>query len=373
VDYTLRRTADEWWREVILLEAGYLSTQSKEKTTRLIRAVADNKTEPVPYHNLVLAAESVRDAGANRIVGDLETELRARLQRELETPVTKGLIGKVHTLFTRGMSAKAATNRRIAAAEALGKIGGSQFWTLPHGEPEWVLIPQSEFTMGEPHEAHRLLLLDYAISRVPITNAQYQLFVQATDHAPPENWNGKRAPRGREIHPVFNVTWNDGLAYCRWLSGVTGKPITLPSEAEWEKAARGADDPRSYPWGDTFDAARCNVGESGFGYTTPVGVFQNGASPYGCLDMAGNVWEWTRSLWGKDLAKPDFAYPYDPGDRKREDLNAGNDVLRVVRGGAWSGNRIDARCVYRLRNHPGNRGHHIGFRVVLRSAPVPKL
>lgn len=81
VDYTLRRTADEWWREVILLEAGYLSTQSKEKTTRVIKAIADAKTEPAPYHNLVLAAECVRDAGANRIVGDLETELRATATR----------------------------------------------------------------------------------------------------------------------------------------------------------------------------------------------------------------------------------------------------------------------------------------------------
>ncbi|MGH8627275.1 MAG: SUMF1/EgtB/PvdO family nonheme iron enzyme, partial [Gammaproteobacteria bacterium] len=232
VDYTLRRTADEWWREVILLEAGYLSTQSKEKTTRLIRALADNKTQPAPYHNLVLSAACLSDAGANRIVGDLETELRARLQRELETPIAKGLFGKVHTLFTRGMSAEGATERRIAAAEALGKIGGSQFWTLPHGEPEWVRIPQGEFTMGEPHEAHRVLLPDYAISRVPITNAQYQIFVQATEQEPPGGWNGKRAPRGKEIHPVVNVSWYDALVYCRWLSQVSGKPISLHSEAE---------------------------------------------------------------------------------------------------------------------------------------------
>ncbi|MGH8545721.1 MAG: SUMF1/EgtB/PvdO family nonheme iron enzyme [Gammaproteobacteria bacterium] len=348
VDYTLRRTADEWWREVVLLEAGYLSTQSKEKTTRLIRAIADNKTEPAPYHNLVLAAECVRDAGANRIVGDLETDLRMRLRRELETPVARGLFGKVHTLFTRGMTAEAATRRRIAAAEALGKIGGNQFWTLTHGEPEWVQIPAGDFTMGDPHEEHRVHLPDYAISRVPVTNGQYQLFVQATDHEPPENWNGKRAPRGKEIHPVVTESWRDALAYCRWLTGVTGKPITLPSEAEWEKAARGADDAREYPWAGPFDAARCNVHESGFGDTTPVGIFQDGASPYGCLDMAGNVWEWTRSLLH-------FQYPYDPDDRKREDLDAGDDVWRVVRGGSWNNDRGFARCAYRGRYRPVDR------------------
>ncbi len=370
VDYTLRRNADEWWREVILLEAGYLSTQSKERTTRLIRAIADNKAEPAMYHNLVLASECVRDAGANRIFGDLETELRGRLQRELETRVTTGLFASVHTLFTRGMSAAAATKRRIAAAEALGKIGGNQYWSMPHGEPEWMYITQGEFTMGEAGEAHRVNLPDYAISRAPITNSQYQLFIQATEHEPPQSWNGNRAPRGKEIHPVVYVSSHDALAYCRWLSEVTGKSITLPSEAEWEKAARGADDTHAYPWGDDFDALRCNVYESGFGDTTPVGIHPSGASPYGCLDMAGNVWEWTRSLWDEDLVKTQFTYPYDPNDKKREDLEAGDNVYRVVRGGAFYLHRDLARCAYRYGDHPDLRFNFIGFRVVLRSAPV---
>jgi len=334
VDYSLRRTDDEWWREVILLEAGYLSTQSKEKTTRLIRAIADKKVEPVPYHNLVLAAECVRDAGANRIVGDLETQLRARLQQELEAPVAKGVFGAVQTLFTRAMSPETAARRRIAAAEALGKIGGSQFWTLPHGEPVWVAIPEGEFTMGEGSEAHRVRLPAYSISKVPITNAQYQLFVQASEHEPPSHWNGKRVPRGKEVHPVVNVSWHDAIAYCRWLSEVTKKEISLPSEAQWEKAARGAEDARGYPWGDTFDAARCNVHESGFGGTTPVGVFLNGASPYGCLDMAGNVWEWTRSRYG--------AYPYRANDGREPAQTEGQMVLR---GGSFDYFRAYALCL----------------------------
>ena len=370
VDYTLHRSPDAWWREAILLEAGFLSTQSKEKTTRLIRAIADAKTEPEPYHNLVLAAECVRDAGASRIVGDLETKLRGQLQRELETPVSRGMLGTVQTLFTRGMSAETATRRRIAAAEALSKIGGSQFWRSPHGEPEWVKIPPGEFTMGETNQAHRVHLGEYAIARVPITNAQYQLFVEATGHEPPRDWNGKRAPRGKESHPVVDVSWHDALAYCRWLSEVTGTPIMLPSEAEWEKAARGAQGERDYPWGDTFNVARCNVSESGFGATTPVGIYANGASPYGCLDMAGNVWEWTRSLWGKDLMKPDFVYPYDPGDPKREALDAGDEVYRVVRGGSWDAPRVNARCAYRYWGPPDYRYYYRGFRVVLRCAPV---
>ncbi|MGZ8975703.1 SUMF1/EgtB/PvdO family nonheme iron enzyme, partial [Methylomagnum sp.] len=371
VDYTLARSGEEWWREVILLEAGHLSTQSRERTTRLIQAIADWKPEPEPYHNLVLAAEALRDAGANRITGNLEKELRARLQRELDAPpVGEGFFGGMRSLLTRGLTPAAAAQRRIAAAEALGKIGGQRYWTLPWGEPDWVLIPAGEFTMGDGSEAHRVDLPEFRISRVPITQAQYQIFVQATDHPPPPDWTGKRAPKGKESHPVTRVSWHDALAYCRWLCEATGRSIALPSEAEWEKAARGMDDARAYPWGDAFDAAKCNTRESGFDGTSPVGIFAQGASPFGCLDMAGNVWEWTRSLWGEDGYKPSFDYPYDPTDAARENLDAGGEILRLVRGGAWGSHRGDARCAFRGRLQPVNRYGNLGFRVVLISAPV---
>ena len=171
-------------------------------------------------------------------------------------------------------------------------------------------------------------------------------------------------PRGKEIHPVVYVSWHDALKYCQWLTEATGKNITLPSEAEWEKAARGANDALIFPWGNEFDAKRCNVNESGFGGTTPVGIFPNGASPYGCLDMAGNVWEWTRSLY-------DFGYPYLPNDPKREDLRAGDEIRRVVRGGSWFNDQVDARCAVRDRRLPNFRSSGYGFRVVLLcSAPV---
>jgi formylglycine-generating enzyme required for sulfatase activity len=218
--------------------------------------------------------------------------------------------------------------------------------------------------MGERHKAHRVRLAAYAISRVPITNAQYQLFVQATEYEAPQHWTGKRAPRGKEIHPVVNVSWHDALAYCRWLSQATGKPITLPSEAEWEKAARGAEDERGYPWGDDFDASRCNIDESGFLDTTPIGIFLNGASPYGCLDMAGNVWEWTRSRHAP--------YPYRADDG-REPAQPEADDEMVLRGGSWGSNRDFARCAYRLRLRPSYRYFFTGFRVVLRSPPVGSL
>ena len=351
LDYTLARLADSWWREVILLEAGYLSTQGKRRGTALIEAIMDYPDEPALFHNLVLAAECVRDVGAARIEGDLAGQIQQRIRREFERPLKKG--------------DRDTIERRARAAEALARIesGGSglqpAFWRLPYGEPVWITIPAGEFWLGEGNEAHRVHLTEYQMARVPVTNAQYLLFVEATEHEPPPDWNGSRPPKGKESHPVVAVTWHDALAYCRWLSKMTGKPITLPGEAQWEKAARGHKDQRAYPWGDDWDETKCNNGELGLGDTTPVGIFPEGASPYGCLDMAGNVWEWTTSIYK--------SYPYDPTDG-REDLEAGTDVPRVVRGGSWLIHGYNARCAVRFRDFPYFRDHHQGFRVVV--API---
>jgi len=189
-------------------------------------------------------------------------------------------------------------------------------------EPEMVLIPDGEFLMGsdpsvdkdardDEQPQHTLYLPDYYLAKTPVTNAQYAAFVQVT-YRQPGGWKGGKPPSGKEDHPVVNVSWHDAVAYCNWLAEVTGKPYRLPSEAEWEKGARGTDG-RIYPWGNRWDAKRCNTGESGKEGTTPVGAYPEGASPYGLLDMAGNVWEWTRSVYK--------SYPYDPDDG-REDLQA---------------------------------------------------
>jgi formylglycine-generating enzyme required for sulfatase activity len=243
-------------------------------------------------------------------------------------------------------------------------------------EPEMILIAAGEFTMGsdpsldqdtvdDERPQHVLYLPDYYLAKTPVTNAQYAAFVQATDHRPLYHWDGGEPPRGTEDHPVVNVSWYDAIAYSNWLADVTGKQYRLPSEAEWEKGARGSDG-RLYPWGSQWDATRCNSREGSEGEiagmtvyradTTVVGAYPDGASPYGLLDMAGNVWEWTSSICR--------VYPYDPEDG-REDLEAGADAHRVLRGGASANLPWRVRSAFRGRDLPEFFFWDRGFRVAL--------
>ncbi|MEA3278293.1 MAG: SUMF1/EgtB/PvdO family nonheme iron enzyme [Pseudomonadota bacterium] len=356
--YSLKRTVDPWWREVILLEAGYLSTQSKERTTRLVSAIAQQRSpKGDPYHNLVLAAECLRDLGVSRVQGALEHDVLDRLRQEVEAPPP--LLAR----WVKSLGVKSWIGHRARAMEALVRAGAG-FWSQPYGEPDWIEIPAGTVWMGsnegdeDEQPVHKVSLPDFRISRVPITNAQYHLFTKATGQESPEHWEESRPPKGLESHPVVNVSWHDALAYCRWLSGVTGKGIGLPSEAEWERAARGDRSRREYPWGDGFEATKCNCAQLGLWETTPVGIFPEGASRYGCLDMSGNVWEWTRSLYGG------YPYPEDMDARaERENLEASGD--RVLRGGAFDFNPRLVRCAYRYVCGPDFRGVVIGFRVVV--------
>ena len=236
-----------------------------------------------------------------------------------------------------------------------------------------VWVPPGPFLMGSDKEKdpqahdtelpqHEMTLPGYWIGRYPVTVAQFRAFVEASGYQLASTVSLK----GPDDHPVVQVAWRNALAFCRWLSERTGVPVTLPSEAEWEKAARGTDG-RIYPWGDESpDADRCNFGST-VGETTSVGRYSpRGDSPCGCADMAGNVWEWTRSLWGKNWEKPDFEYPYDPRDG-RENLEAGGRALRVLRGGAFDDLAWRVRCASRDGDYPNSRLRCYGFRVIVAS------
>jgi toxoflavin biosynthesis protein ToxD len=210
---------------------------------------------------------------------------------------------------------------------------------------------------------HEVQVAGYQISRYPITNAQYAPFVQATGHPPPEHWRGPTPPPELRNHPVVFVSWYDAQAYCQWRSQVEGRPFRLPTEAEWEKAALG-DQGTFFPWGDELNSVRLNNYLAGVGTTSAVGIFADGVSPYGCYDMAGNVYEWTCSLWGPDAWQPAFGYPYDATDG-REAMSAPATIYRVLRGGAYYLSHVFTSCTYRDRDLPTNRGRSLGFRVVV--------
>ncbi|TVR58739.1 MAG: formylglycine-generating enzyme family protein [Candidatus Competibacteraceae bacterium] len=243
------------------------------------------------------------------------------------------------------------------------------------------------------------LAYPYFIARFPVTVAQWREYAERSGRPVDDD----RRLHGRPNDPVVSINWHEARCFCDFLTqawrGVlpNGFVVTLSSEAEWEKAARGGEripvehewvtlprlqakletaaihrpnpfPTRAYPWGESFDAGRANA-EPIIGETSAVGCYSTGASPYGCEDLSGNVWEWTRSLWSQDWKEPEFGYPYGPDDANRENLAAGDDVWRVLRGGSWDLRRAFARCASRFWFRPHIR-YDFGFRVVLRSAPV---
>jgi formylglycine-generating enzyme required for sulfatase activity len=218
---------------------------------------------------------------------------------------------------------------------------------------------------------HSVSLGPYQIGEHPVTVGQYRPFVEVGGYAEPRFWTGSgwswcqasgrqepdlwREPRwaGDDRLPVVGITWFEAVAYCHWLRQAVGLPCRLPSEAEWEKAARGTG-VRLYPWGNEFEPDRCNTRDGGPGHTLPVGKHSPaGDSPYGCAEMGGNVSEWTVSKF--------WPYPYDASDG-REELEGGAE--RVIRGGAWFKPSLRSRTSARGMNDAGFADHDVGFRLV---------
>jgi formylglycine-generating enzyme required for sulfatase activity len=194
----------------------------------------------------------------------------------------------------------------------------------------------------------KVTLSAFLIDKTEVTNRQYKEFVDIAGHKPPINWNGTVFPQALAEHPVTHVSWFDADEFCRW------KKKRLPTEAEWEKAARGTDG-RQFPWGNEFDNKKVNtMGE--FGGTTPVGFLPDGKSPYGVLDMAGNVQEWTA----------DWYKPYPNSDYNDADYG---EKFKVVRGGGWGGMghytlQVYVRTSFRNMAQPEGGYNDVGFRCV---------
>ena len=370
------------WREGILYAVGKLVyvNGDVDKPLALVAELcpADAHDSDIAWYLAWLGGDVLQEVGLKRVRDSIfGRDLLKREQTRLQELIEGG---------------KLAPRERTRAGSSLTALGDPRFdpecWYLPD-EPSlgFICIPAGSFIMGSVNDdekpQHELdLAYDYWLSKYPVTVAQYSAFVKASGYETQD----KESLHGVTNHPVVNVTWYDALSYCKWLEGrlktwakrtkeeraltegdalssfVFGLSsgnlhVSLPSEAEWEKAARGTDG-RTYPWGEKADPNRANYNVTSIGGTSPVGAFPGGISPYGLLDMSGNVWEWTRSF-GYNVSK----YPYNSQDG-REDLSR-EDVTRALRGGSFGNDGDNARCAYRGRFYPLNWNRSNGFRVMV--------
>lgn len=241
--------------------------------------------------------------------------------------------------------------------------------------PELVRIEAGEFSMGsdtslnkhsrdEEQPTHKVFMSEFFIGRYPVTNLEYQSFLIETrreysEYKSPAHWRGIRYPKEKEQHPVVNVSWIDADNYCRWLAVKTGKPYRLPTEAEWEKAARG-EKGYLYPWGNKWNSRLCNNKEMGLMDTTPIGRFSpKGDSPYGVTDMVGNIWEWCEDWYDEN------EYKFRQGSSIINPQGPRRGTRRVLRGGSFIDDPELNNCTYRAWSAPAKSTHYYGFRVAV--------
>jgi formylglycine-generating enzyme required for sulfatase activity len=229
----------------------------------------------------------------------------------------------------------------------------------------FVRVPAGPFNMGtldskcdsDEQPQHEVHLDEYWMGKTPVTNIQYSAFIKAMEWSVPSHWKKGRIPEGKEEDPIVFVTWKDAVGFCAWLSKISGEKVCLPTEAEWEKAARGTDG-REYPWGNRKpDDDLCNYNHAENGETTPAAFYSpNGDSPYGCADMAGNAWEWTADWYD------DKYYNRSP-EHNPQGPEKGKE--RVIRGGSWTDYDYYVRCASRDSDKPSSSFGDIGFRCAL--------
>ncbi len=383
------KVGQTWWREVFLLTAGYLAEERSSVAKKFLQEIAaQGETDGARLAALTLAAQGLLQLRARlrrpNWYGGLAHELAGPLYRMLYAEPVAAPIALRHEA---GLALGLLTDDPAVEGLADPRFAG------PLGLPEFVPIRAGWFWMGEDDSdqnerpRHRVYLDGYAIARYPTTNAMFARFVAAGGYADarwwpeaiaddcwaagqvrdyylglrsqPAYWYGPRW--NNPAQPVVGVSWYEAVAYCRWLTAALddGHIYRLPTEAEWERAARGERGTR-YPWRDEWREDHCNSREAGLGVTSPVGLFPQGAAEGPVHDMAGNVWEWCRDWYGEGYyaACRDARNPGGPGKGE----------YRVLRGGSWYNDRSVCRCAYRLWYVPGSGSDDRGFRCV-RASP----
>ena len=354
----------ERWREVALLAGAKAARGTISAAWYLAEALCCNPARPeaesAQYLAALLAAQTLIENVALATVSERNRPKAACIRGWLLAAVARGALPPVD---------------RAAAGDALAIMGDDRpgVGLRPDGLPDiaWCDVPAGEFVMGDGSDRHREPMPQpYQISKYPVSNAQYTAFVRDGGYTERWRgcwtqdgwkWKGKRTEPDKyggvfdlPNHPVVVVTWYEATAFCNWLSERSGLKVMLPSEAQWEKAARGTDG-RVYPWGEKLTPDHANYADTNIDSTSAVGIFPQGTSPCGALDMSGNVWEWCGT---KSRNKYKTLEDNDP---------EGTD-MRVLRGGAFDDGAEDVRCAVRDWISPYDRLRNLGFRLV--ASPV---
>jgi formylglycine-generating enzyme required for sulfatase activity len=379
---------NSWWREVALLLPGYYLTVDKsrlaERFIRLLAGLDDRYPITAWSPDVQLAAAEIAATAALEWFHEDEALRQALVQRLMHFFANPPLLNQTQPRL------------RALAGRALAALGDPRFdkdaWFLP-ADPMlgFVEIPAGTFIMGSnkrkdkaAHDdetpQHEVTLPAFYIARYPVTVAQFRAFVEATGEKP--KWADLTDP---DNHPVRYVTWFEATRYCQWLTEqlrtlnktltplaeklAQGWQVQLPSEAEWERAARGSKG-RRYPWGDEDVASnRANYKETGIGTTSAVGCFPAGATPEGIEELSGNVWEWTRSRY------IEYPYPSDEQARQERESVQGEGIKNsdrfVRRGGSHYNDVSYLRAPLRFLVHAVIIGNSVGFRVVVGGGAAP--
>jgi formylglycine-generating enzyme required for sulfatase activity len=383
----LVRADPERWREVLLLAGAKVARGTPFAAWSLIGKLCPEHCAPT-----LVTAASDNDYDLAMLAGRLLLETRIGLGTTLDADDRRKLENVRAWLAALVAGGHLPPADRAAAGVALGKLGDPRKGVGLRGDGvpdiDWVTVQPGPFVMGAkegtwsgekatPQFNCQLIRQAYRLSRYPVTVAQYQAFVEGGGYEEAKYWteagwqrrqseNGDRPDDYDELnqapnHPRVGVNWYEAVAFCRWLGERLGFEVSLPTEAQWERAARHTDG-RTYPWGEAEDvSALANVEGTGIGSTSAVGMFPQGKAECGALDMAGNVWEWCRTKMTKD---------YKDYERKVDD-DLESEEARVLRGGAWSSPDDLARCSDRLTfepdllgREPDLLGRAFGFRVV---------
>jgi formylglycine-generating enzyme required for sulfatase activity len=371
----VRRYGESWWREVTRLLMGLddppcfvpfmKSLVASERFLRhhdLTAACIQDAFEPSSAPFLAALRATLGKSRKRRDLGALQYHLLLAL-RALPRARLEGAVA----VLQRAARLAATDEARALATELLAGLGvevapekdeqsGLATVVFNRDATELVLIPGGEFVAGAEEEVdnppRRMRLPSFYLARHPVTNAQYAEYLKAHSDAPkPEHWDDERFNQPQQ--PVVGVSWDEAAAYCRWAG------LRLPTEWQWEKGARGpapagGTKGHRFPWGDEHpDESRANFGGT-VGRPTPVGSYPSGASPYGLLDMAGNVWEWTASEYSRD--------PLESREARQTRRRGSPSEPRSVRGGSFGDEAQILRAAFRYFNFPVYRGGLLGFR-----------